>query len=602
LVVWNDPEPQTVRPRNEVVSALESAAPIEAFLGLLRQSLQPGAWEESHARGFSWIPYRLRHTVDGGITPSGPVCRSKIGLVSDISDEKGALDWASRLNLRGLGGAVFYEPDSRSLWLVASTRLDPRRWWNAFLFREAVTRHVGLAEHLAPRLADAIGGKLMESSHERLGERSSPDQLYFEHAVETYQPEASTGLWWSESEQRRISFLFGHIAKSSKGSGRASIRRDGVLVADALLPVGRGRVAMRLQEIDHPDFGFGPQVSISTSFVPDRRSRSRSLEEWALVHANLMNQRLFDAAPAALTLGGWAGVDGRVVFTTYFWPQVVRMLQYLGIPTTADLWTLVLYDVVENVPRESGIGTMKMAKKAPEVWSANLAASGFSLLTDESYVADKFELSDGMLTDRVELGFEEWCLASKTLVTFGLFNPAGPSIGSIEIIDLRSAGKVWLVQRTRHPSQPSMVLLAVFARQRSDVLSKSVEEAIANLQWDRIDWMRIRDHQYAASAKTGLKLWAASRAMNFGAIAASIRRASGNPWNLVDRPLVESGESPGPGIDEWVRQVTDPGWVSGCSAYMRSAWDPSAALLQSPLEAERLHNVRMVEIDRRIGP
>ncbi|MDC3402439.1 hypothetical protein OAX95_00715 [bacterium] len=624
---------ETVRPTHDpVVEALTAADPALAFVELMRERLGPGEWEFPIGDGFAWIPYRLKHLVECFDDGAGRlVARSTFVLVEN-ADEGEALTMAAYLNQRSFGGAIWYDPEDKTVRLTSVARLDPSTWWNAYLFAATVPRLVGICEHLAPRLATWVSGDVAVATHPFRGARTEPDQFYDEYAIDTYVPEAGAGLWWSAREVAAFREVIGEFVATARGVVEwPPDPVEGVLLfesmrATARVPTDDGWVEVRVGEVDHPDLGLGVQILLTSSVeFTDVEARLAALaakrlhrldseprglpptspsslpasrvNTWdSLLLANELNRILAISRPANLTLGGWTVYEGQPHLATYLWPEVIRMFQSAGTPTVGESFGLLVSDVVRGnlqlVPsllhHESMAGTT-WGHVDHSAWRGVNQNAGYkSLLVDQSECVPA--TIDGLplntfLAEPIELDGQMWALQhSQLLMSMGIFNPVGPSIGSLEVAIDHTLRRGMLIERLRHPFSPAVRLWAVIDRQGFDSLDHFADLLIPRLQWNTFDWVRVlaREQFVAEAVDRGLLRFARRDSHNSLEHAQRLADSVSNPWTRLDHDYAPTNSLDDAGRDPaelWLEIVTHPALVDSSLAYLRSAWEGAKAFV-----------------------
>lgn len=575
-----------------------------AFLALMRDRLVPGEWEYPIENGFAWVAFRLRHSIECFNNHNGAlVARSTFVLVENISDEAQALNMAGYLNQRSFGGALWFDADNGTMCLTTIVHLDAPTWWNAYVFAWVIPRLVGICEHLAPRLAEWVGADLALAAHPTRGARADPDQFFSEHTVDTYVPEAGFGLWWSAREVRGFRDVIDSLVFDRGGyvDWPSDVVPDTLLSdsmsATARCPMGDGWLQLNVGEADHPDLGLGLQVLLSLS-VQFAGAESEDRPGWdAMVVANELNRLLAVYCPAPLTIAGWTLWANQLHQATYIQPEVVRMLQSAAQPTVGEALGLMVRGLTVNIDPlpclldHEANANIQWTHIDEATWRGVEQNAGYkSLLIDEAECVP-FAI-DGLPTNRLLREPYDadalWALQSNHMImSMGIFNPVGPSVGSIELAIDYNVERGLLLERLRHPFSPSLRLWAVLDRDGFVSLGNFVEELIERLRWGSFEWVRIldRDPEVVSSVERGLLGFIRRADLDVAMEAQTLVDGMANPWIRLDQSYEPSGSLADFTDDPaalWLEVVTHPLVVDSCRAYLRSAWEGAKAFVAGP--------------------
>jgi hypothetical protein len=285
----------------------------------------------------------------------------------------------------------------------------------------------------------------------------------------------------------------------------------------------------------------------------------------------------------------------------------VRILQHLAAPHAGE----VLAAMVSQMT--TGLGALSLAIESNDLFGVAWAreerrlwdgvcqnATRVSLLGDDADVTAA--ILDGIQVnvplEPFELDNEAWGLQhSHVIASMGIFNPGGPTVGTLEVIVNHTHGRALLVDRSRHPWSPSMRLHAVLDRDGFEELHRFVEQAVTKLPWAPFDWFDVRfdSAEVHESVRHGLRGFALRRLQDvgphdFGRHAFALLETLDDPWERLREgfqpraSLETDGEA---GITWWTDAITDARNIDNHIAYLRSAWegatrwiethDPSAA-------------------------
>ena len=144
---------------NEDLKALDEGR----FLDRMVEVLGPGEWMVPTEHGFWWSPWRTRHQVEIVAGADGTqLCRSTFVLVVDVHHDVQALNMANYVNQVSVGGACWYDAQTKELKVTSLTTLAAGMWSAAFVFEQMVQRMVGVMERIAPWLALECEGAVPE--------------------------------------------------------------------------------------------------------------------------------------------------------------------------------------------------------------------------------------------------------------------------------------------------------------------------------------------------------------------------------------------------------------------------------------------------------
>lgn len=614
----------TTRPSTPLVHALEHADPAAAFLEHLRTVMAPGPWQGETEAGFWWIPHRLEHTIEVFTTDDGAVCRSDFVLVTGIDDVDAALRACAIDNRRPVGGALWFDHDDATIHLTSSVRLDPQRWFDAHVFEYTVARLVGICEHRAPLLADAVGGRVAVAGHPRLGMRDEPDQFVTEILLPTLAPEAGTGLWWSRTEVSSFSAALTHLLDGTGGATELvpdpSYRDDRTsarnLASAVWVDSDECSFHLGVDETHHPDLGFGLELLVAAHVRLDDAEPGAADRV-----ANMLNAREARACRAPLAIGAWITSDGHLRRTTFVMGEVARTLQQLAAPRAGETLAVMVAHLLDGLdPLRHGLEGdelfgVRWSRPPHDPWGGIAEHNApASLLCDDVGVTAAITagVDCNVALEPIPLDAGAWVLQRRLVIaSMGTFNPMGPTVGTIELIVNETLERALIVERGRHPYAPFLRLRAVLDGDGLVALEHFVEETVASLGWDGFDWFDI--HHFGEAIERGLRRFAAASDLDVGAAGRALLATQDNPWLRIagDVTLDAAGErgadgrggagsgaggSDGDGselggrdgaedgddVSLWIHALTAAPTIDAHLAFLRSAWEGAAAFARNP--------------------
>tara|TARA_B100000029_G_scaffold507529_1_gene592357 strand:- start:734 stop:2782 length:2049 start_codon:yes stop_codon:yes gene_type:complete len=530
-----------------LLKALESDDLPAAVLPALRKWLMPGEevkWASFSTDGFWWVPYRLKHSVEVLRKQSAHgenrwICRSTITLVEEVEEDVSELfSIVSYLNSLPFGASVWVDVESNSIKATSWTKLDPKDWYLVVCFQDAVAQKISFCEFLAPRLAELAKGKVPFISHPVHGIRQEPDQ-FLEDGFGLYdEPEATLGTWWTEKEIEmfRISLSTAferferaidlRVATSEDMTSAVNLSTQFTFKKELEAHLGDIKSLSHHVSIGqrfHQSLGRGIEILLETPFDLDgntdmSKQQNSSFNAQAL--ANELNFREVDRCSEPIGISGWTARRDKICLSTFIKAKTVAYLQQiislashpekigtcLGLLTTKVLgryvapaniitqdwykedWSLTedkRWDGVEDYDNsDSCFNPLLLHGSETFDFVTAVASLKVNVLEESPPYISPSEPSDH---------FHPYLFDASTLLlaSFGIFNPAGPSVGSLEITTAADSEFAVLFERLRHPHSPHIILHALIDLDGVPLMDEFVEKVIAKFNWSTLDWFEI---------------------------------------------------------------------------------------------------------------
>ena len=540
------------RPDLSLLKAVESDDLPAAVLVALRNWLMPGEevkWVTHLPDGFWWVPYRLKHSVEvlRKESTNGEnrwICRSTITLVEEVDDVMACLGVLSYLNSLSFGASVWWDPDSKSIKATSWTKLDPEDWYLTLCFQSAVGEKIGICEILAPRLAELVNGKAPLVSHPVHGVRQEPDQFIVDCLGFFNNPEATLGTWWAENEietfRNFLETAFGNdidlkVETSEFQTAAVNLFTEFIVEKDMKTQSGDIQSmphSVFVKQANHPELGRGIEIFLETPFdLCPNAEMSEPEGSWkALMLANVLNGGDADACAESIGISGWFQWRGKLCLSTFIKATPVAYLQN-QIVSSAYLQNQIVSSASPSDMSYSPIGvflgllTTTVLERADnpaeaithdfykEDWSLtedtrcrgvdDIFSSFNLLLTNDrenfEYVAADLSLELNTLEESpAQIGYESlsdciapylWDTPTSLLASYGIFNPAGPSVGSLEMAVSQEFDQALLIERLRHPHFPHIIVHALI--DDIHLLDEFVGKVIEKFNWSTLDWFEI---------------------------------------------------------------------------------------------------------------
>jgi hypothetical protein len=622
----------------------------------MRDRLAPGQWAVDFEDGFWWIPHRLQHSVEvlqrDDVWDEGRwVCRSTVTLVEKVEDQTNGIAMAQYLNQRPFGASVWMDLETDSIKATSWVTLEPQYWFLALCFQEAVAQKIGICEHFAPRLAELVSGEAPCVSHPVHGLREEPDEFVEDRFWPCASPEVTLGTWWSGNEIRTFRNVlageFGlHIdpavdAYDVDATGACNLATDFQLRHSGWPHSGDNDPEQRhvgtVGQTDHPDLGRGIEILVSTpadfGSDTDMSGPPRSSPA-AQFLANSFNMMEHDTCSPAIGISGWTAWRDQICLSTFIHGEIVTTLQHLvsmaapleAAPSPVGVALAVL--TARSLERlDTPALSLKNANFLDLEWSltqdsrwggVNENAGYWSLFAEDraAFDAAAAGLPLNVLAEPIRIDpsdpseptRELWGLQhTHLLASFGIFNPSGPSVGSLELSINYESGKALLLERLRHPFYPHLIVHALIDQDGFLSLNDLVEGVIARLQWFTLDWFEI-----CATPTTGMAEAVSEGLHAFGqrintthnrdlrseALALLIplppwTRLSLSAEELTHHWAERDSFDEIDDLDLWVLTLMDPRNIDNHTKHLRSAWEGAEAFLASPNDPN--HAQRLVD-------
>jgi hypothetical protein len=629
------PEFRTARPNHPIVRALEADDIGSAFLAHMRELLVPGPWEVPVDSGFTWFPYRLNHTVEildhSESSWRRLVCRSTFVLGEGFDPESDGFHLANYLNQRPIGAGVYCAGDPGIIFAASSVVLDAREWWNAFLFAQSVVRQVGIWENLMPRAWVEFNGRPPSAVHPRLGARSVPDQFIHEHLRPVIEPEAATGVWFSEPELRTFRAKNVDFARANGFDDEAVRMAAGELDSDCTsasnlteylsFELGGHQVRLRIGQSDHPDLGRGLEVLGCSDVrvfggVTDA-GQPPSAGFAAMFAVSMLNAYQAEVCPASLNLGGWTSWRGQLMRTRFIDGETVRSLLTINPriePGSAGvILSLLLTDETMSWQAFNWSMHESFLAESPELWErtndvewagVEQNAGLMPLLVPNGVVSraglDRAPTNQRFANPVALTGADAYYQHAKVLAQWGIFNPSGPSVGSLEVAIDYEGQRALLIERRRHPRQSMTVVHAVLDQEGFNNLGWFAGEVIAELPWSPLDWFEIIDGECTDALADGLRRFIRRSGEDVGQLWRRLAADIDNPWARLERRGPVDRFSADDDVEAWLYAVTDPRNVDAHAAFLRSAWEGATAP-GGPEAQDRIATALINEVHERAG-
>jgi hypothetical protein len=570
---------ETVRPLYGLIGHVYGGAddPGERLLQALADGLDQGeGWAVTDDGEMRWYAGKLAaevkiRTVDfeGDVQKFAELTIVLVDGVSQCPDD--LLKLLNQLNSQSAGWVVWLDSDRKIISCSARVPLFQSNWWWVNVLWRIIPAAVTMAEANAMWLAKLSGGAVAERNHPSRGQRTIRDTWIDGVLLGPREPVSSMGLMLTALDLAQM-----HEVLESRDRFSAVGMGWPLTVS---LQDNRGLVLAQLREHWQSEFGLGWQFTSvgSLSFGSESFENGPTAEH--LGSAAGANEAMLKSDSCVPIFGGWVVVSPLGIVRQVFLPApIMEEVQALSQSTFGTVTGLMFAALEESYGSSSPDVDVDMIDDLNDefedsVHTLNLK-NGF-LSHSTLLPLDRHEAV------RERTGTEEdfWMGPRHALVcSFGIFNPVGPTVSSLE---LALAGEEWVVYWVmRHPFGPEIFEIGRTSGARASTeIPRILEDCLADPEQGVLGsgchWMNVRLPQYEDAIRRGLERFARSSVEDD--LNTRCRRIIGgqcDPWAAIEIPDEQLPEIEiDDVVDLWVGLITDANIVHGHQAFMRSAWE-----------------------------
>ena len=543
---------------------------------------QEDGWTTIEGNTWTWYTGRLAVTTtviqsELPFEEFGEYARTDIVLAEGMSIlNSDCFELLNNLNAHAAGWVVWADPDDGKIKVSIRTALAATHWWWQTIFLGCLPLALTVADANAETFAELTSGTVALRNHPHRGARDNLDSWITGVRLGPREPSASLDLMFTAKDFSEMRAALEELFPIN------------TVVINWPLHIStqdqNGCTFSQVRNHWQSDLGRGWQFSsiestYSDRLLPDGPVSAENLERVATRNLDLMTSEAWKTI-----MGGWVAISEFGFVRQMFIPaQIMETIMRDGAQTFGAIAAFMqamfetLYTreeiVIEigdrsptshNSEFDSAVQNICMAN-GPFAWS-------YFLTPSDQPSFGTWNRDDEQLGDQLE-----WLSPRHILVcSFGVFNPAGPSVSSLE---LGLDGMQWnLFHVLRHPFGSTVEFLdSCPLADASDALPFKIIEAleIHEVLGSGPDWMEICAPAFEDAIYEGLRLFAEK--YDATELTQRIRKmlvSQGDPWQRLslgneglDSVEIEST------IDTWVNLVTDPTIISGHQLYIRSAWE-----------------------------
>ena len=493
-----------------------------------------------------------------------------IEIVRDVIQvDRQLLKAINQLNSQSAGWVVWIDEDERKILCSIRVPLNKSQWWWVTTLWRVIPLAITMAEANARWLSDLSGGTVAVCEHPTLGFRDVRDSWIDGVLLGQREPATSLGLMITSLDLAQIR----EVLESRDSFERVVLSWP----MTAALQDKWGATFAHLREHWHSEFGLGWQFTSIESVTREDAFINDVPTEEELISVARMNEKLMTHRAALPVFGGWLAVSPFNFIRTWFLPAgVIEEIQVLSQSSFGTVAGLMFVSFEETYARQEGLEIKLEIDQHNEVFEDAV----HTLNLNNGFLVHSTLLSFGD-EDANDNSWQMWLKPRHSLVcSFGIFNPVGPTVSSLE---LGLDGDEWVLYWVmRHPHGPEIVEVGTTPVSEAplripELIENCLAETHQGVLGSGCHWMDIRLPQYAVAVEQGLRRFAsASHDTDWRAKCQKVVAGQCDPWatlelNDSDLPEIDITDE----ISLWIELVTDPNVIFGHQAFVRSAWEGS---------------------------
>jgi len=455
-------------------------------------------------------------------------------------------------------------------------------WWPLSLF-DVIPGMVTTAESMADTVARVSGGVVADSPHPERGLRPTPDGWISGTRLGPREPCASLGLPLLPREYHRT-----REALKSMTSPEAVLEVE----PTGFAVVHENDTLLLWRDHWHAQNGWGWQFSTATGLVAGPTGAGRNA--LLLLAAELNTEQALNPV-SANAFGGWCYVhDAGLVHTTFVPAPPAEKIAASAGPTVGDVIALMAEVVVrasahwQILERDRPPGCEAVVLAPQDVSNAlarsvfTTGAMGYSYIDHGGLAPTSKSDNEPLFTDLAQLPF--WTVPRHQIVcSMGIFNPAGPTVSSLEIGWSSGAEgvKYSLYDVLRHPFLPRIELLGQTddLEEMTVLITKCLSETDQGVLGGGNDWLTI--HWAPEAVIAGVTAYGRNQTdTDLGAAADLLHEYALFPWARLENRAdakPKGDDALADPVGDWVAAITDPIVTLGHRLLLRSAWEGAKA-------------------------
>jgi len=412
--------------------------------------------------------------------------RFTVRIYDGFENRSDGIFFANALNKKAVGGTFVYDATTKSINFVSYCGLA--LWWDLALLLYSARAACGNAEAIAHRRDMLRHNKCQPAVSSHKGVSEEENEIISQRLWDMSQPDYISGLWLSDVEYQSIISDLKELEPDfditpivgEESLGRNIEKMDfrfRAFPSDDLLYVFNGSTSICVVLFNEwTEWGRSLSVHMGVPFFTfEEQIPEGTSEETATSLANILNHASHEALWQKVGFGTWYAKGSQLCFSMVIPHSILKPIicgvdrenvAELFVDLIHPAWmnrivsaaARVLHELAEVSKREPGqydsVESIIESRKFPEAVRA-----------DNATISSLDEPND------------LWTLPSTPFLVYGIFNPVGPTMGSLEIVNGRSES--YIVNRWRHPFSPGEEVLFVFNKEEG--MLSNMQRAVLEL-------------------------------------------------------------------------------------------------------------------------
>lgn len=440
-----------------------------------------------------WIADSLLVSLEKFDTKPLPQIRLTVEVFKDFETDTDGCYLASNLNRKNRSGAFLYKKKNKKIYFISYCAVET--WWDFAIFLLNGFRSIGECENLSRR-KDVIRFNKCQSAtqhHPTMGHRVEHHTLFKNRLADMFQNDFIGGLWISESERFQILKLIADNCPTIGIEPELEEKRGGrnienldfrfpVFAKTKQISVFNDNSAIAAIKFNEwTDFGRAIVIDIGIPFFSHRGIfDDGASDELAVVIANILNESAIERLWQAIGFGSFYVKGSQILFSMIIPHTSIKPI-VIGAPPL--MVATILFDFINPNMVERLVNAVAMELKLAE-FKTEREPDSMDLMRSIRRGRRK--------TEPVRLAYEKnetinnggtpssfWDFPSTPLIVYGIFNPIGSWLCSLEVV--YTLNSTMLIHRWRHPFDPGERVLCDLNESDGAAFHKAIEDSVAGL-------------------------------------------------------------------------------------------------------------------------